>query len=199
MPKLFLGVGLNDIGLSREDKDNKSYIYRAYILWQGMLVRCYTTKERSKYKTYKGCKVCSRWHTFSNFVADLPKIPNYDLWLNNPNSRIALDKDIRGKYHNYYCLHYCMFVTASTNNKEKCNRSGCVFSDPDFIRKRSEITGHSIYSINTKTGFIKEYISIRECARFFNCDSVCIRRALKQKEYIYRDHIFNYLPKESVV
>lgn len=192
-----VGVAVNDVGLSREDKDLKTYKYRAYVVWQGMLIRCYKESERDKYKTYKGCKVCPRWRTFSNFLEDLPKIEGYDLWLNNPSKRIALDKDIKGKYHAYYCPHYCKFVTASENNREKYKRSGSIFNNNEFRKRHARNMGRKIFAINVYSGLVYEFYSIRECARILNAYCPSIRYALKNNGHIYRGYKFYYLEKET--
>lgn len=47
-----------------------------YHSWAAMMTRCYN-KKRSAYKYYggKGIFVCKRWHTFTNFLADMGKRP----------------------------------------------------------------------------------------------------------------------------
>ena len=43
-----------------------------YHSWESMKARCYLPSKRS-YRWYgaKGIKVCGRWHTFKNFLADM--------------------------------------------------------------------------------------------------------------------------------
>ena len=50
---------------------------RTYISWCAMLARCSNHKLKS-YKNYggRGIKVCSRWLSFENFVADMGERPN---------------------------------------------------------------------------------------------------------------------------
>lgn len=80
-----------------------------------MLVRCYNKKYQEKFPTYKGCYVCERWLTLSNFIEDLPKIEGYKEWLKN--SKICLDKDIKsGGNNKCYCLENCIFATQSANS-----------------------------------------------------------------------------------
>lgn len=100
--------GINDMPRGWA-KDNK----RKYELWKNMLYRCYS----NKYKTYIDCYVCERWLRLSNFLEDLPKIPNYNLWENNINYQ--LDKDIKSNGRNKcYCFEECIFVTVSINAKQ---------------------------------------------------------------------------------
>lgn len=65
---------------------------RPYRLWKAMIARCYDPS-RSKAKFYDNCFVCLRWHIFTNFLEDLPYIPNYPLWLNDTEETYSLDKD----------------------------------------------------------------------------------------------------------
>jgi len=47
-----------------------------YVLWQGMLARCAPAAfERQPYHAGKGVKVCERWHSFENFLADMGERP----------------------------------------------------------------------------------------------------------------------------
>lgn len=122
MKRLVCGVGINDVGYTEKDKKNKTYIYYAYSLWERMLRRCYVKYKNSK-TYFEVCAVCPRWRIFSNFLADLPSIPNYDLWLNNRNKGISLDKDILGGQHKYYSPNYCMFTTKHLNTQESNKRT----------------------------------------------------------------------------
>ena len=163
--KLICGVGKNDIKLKTKDYKGYTLIGRAYELWRSMIKRCYSDRETPKYKSYKYCNVCQRWHIFSNFWADLPKIPGYELWKNNPKKRIALDKDIRGKYHSFYSPHYCCFVTPQENNAELRTRFN-IFQTQDFQNKRIDKIAHKIYSININSGFIVLHKSKKDCAQY---------------------------------
>lgn len=93
---------------------------REYSLWKHMLERCYS----GNYPTYANVTVCDRWLCFANFLEDLPLIENYELWLENPNQRIALDKDLKqvGVENKVYSLDTVKFVTQSENAKEAMER-----------------------------------------------------------------------------
>ena len=111
------GKGINDMehGWTKANEWNK----RVYRTWHRMFVRCYSSKYHEKQPTYIGCTVCNRWLRLSNFVEDIVKIPNYEYWLNNPNKRVALDKDIKSNGQNKcYCLEQCQFVSQTDNNKQ---------------------------------------------------------------------------------
>lgn len=119
--KIASGVGY--IGL----KDNKYTVEtsdypREYKLWCNMIARCYS----GKYPTYENVTVCKRWLCFINFLEDLPKIENYELWKNNDNKQVALDKDLKQRHadNKIYSLDTVQFVTKNENMKEVGERQG---------------------------------------------------------------------------
>ena len=92
---------------------------RVYQVWQNMIERCYSTKRHERNPTYIDCTVCERWLTLSNFVEDIVKIDNYNYWLNHPNERVSLDKDIKSNGQNKeYCLEQCQFVDFGENSRQ---------------------------------------------------------------------------------
>lgn len=106
------GVGC----LGNRDKSVPYYI-QANQLWRNMLKRCYSDKDP---KGYKGAViVCKRWLCLENFVNDLPKLKNFDKWLEGgtcSKTRYQLDKDILGD-GTVYSPHVCMFVTENENKR----------------------------------------------------------------------------------
>ena len=113
---MIFNTGFND--MPRGWKSNNELNYRIYTCWHGMLMRCYCEKYQNKYPTYRGCYVCNRWLKLSNFVEDISKIKNYELWFKNPR-KYALDKDIKSNGINKcYCLEECMFVTNKENTQQ---------------------------------------------------------------------------------
>ena len=99
---------------------------REYILWRNMLERCYSERYQKRYPTYKDCSVCDRWLVFANFLEDLPLIENYELWRDNPNTGVSLDKDIKVQDNKIYSLEACKFVSKSDNSKESIERCGTL-------------------------------------------------------------------------
>ena len=111
------GKGIND--MPRGWRKANNWNYRVYEVWKGMIQRCYSEKYHERQSTYIGCVVCERWLTLSNFVKDITKIENYELWLNYPNQRVALDKDIKSNSTNKcYCLENCCFTTIEENCRQ---------------------------------------------------------------------------------
>lgn len=127
-------IGINDMprGWTKKSELNK----RLYKIWGAMIRRCYSPKSLEKNPYYKECSVCERWLRLSNFVEDVVKITNYDLWLNNKGI-YALDKDIKsnGKCK-IYCLENCMFVTATENSIQSTSTRD--YSNKEFREKLSK-------------------------------------------------------------
>lgn len=150
------GVGCLGVGDFKTKVNGK--VTREYALWHRMLKRCYS----GKYPTYKGCKVCDRWLVYTNFLEDLPLIEGYELWRDNPNQRIALDKDIKqvGMENKVYSLETVKFVTCSENviemNERNTTKVVCVETKQvfDSIKEAKQWLGKG--NINTcLTGKIK--------------------------------------------
>ena len=97
---------------------------REYYLWVSMIGRCHSKKVLKERPTYEDVEVCERWLVYSQFLEDLPLIEGYSYWLEHPNERIALDKDIKGNGSKVYCLDNCCFVSLSDNSKELHKRYG---------------------------------------------------------------------------
>ena len=145
-------IGLNKDG-SKPLTSIRNQITREYGLWYRMMSRCYSEYELKRRPTYKDCEVCKRWHCYANFLEDLPLIEGYDYWLNNPNERIALDKDIKGNGSKLYSLDTCVFVTIQTNNEERIERCG------------TNIEPTPVYGINIKTGERIDFVSQAEAKK----------------------------------
>lgn len=92
-------------------KNNK----QEYGIWNDIIHRCYDEKHKS-YVRYggRGISVCERWHSFENFLEDLPKVKGYDEERFR-NRELELDKDKSGGM--IYSLDSCEFLTIKENNK----------------------------------------------------------------------------------
>ena len=117
--------GIGCLGLNRDGSrpitkiDGKST--RESVIWHRMLERCYS----GKYETYANVNICDRWLVYANFLEDLPKIEGYEIWRDNPNQHIALDKDIKQQdvENKAYSLETVKFITNSENVKEAMQRT----------------------------------------------------------------------------
>lgn len=141
--KSVCGVGC--LGLMKDGSKPKTWendeVTREYHVWRAMIKRCYDPKFLEEQPTYKDCKVCDRWLVFSNFLEDIKSIEGYELWKNNPNQGICLDKDIKSNGSKVYSLETCCFITQSENSKERIERCG----------HPNNIQGIKVYGINVKT------------------------------------------------
>lgn len=115
--KLLYGIGINDADyvVARSEtigyvngKRKQKMIWRCpyYRAWEGMLMRCYSSKYQEKYPTYKGCTVSDEWLTFSSFKAWMEKQD----WEGK-----QLDKDLLFEGNKIYSAETCVFVTPETN------------------------------------------------------------------------------------
>lgn len=118
---------------------------RAYSVWSGMIRRCYSGAKC--YEAWSKCVVCERWHCFANFLEDLPFIDGYELWYNNPNKGISLDKDIKGDSVEY-SKEKCCFVDLKQNSIER--------------NIRNPQDKQALKAINIKTGEVVFYESTFE-------------------------------------
>lgn len=185
--KMIYNIGINDMpkGWKRKTEWN----LRVYSTWQGMLMRCYSDKYLEKYPTYKKCWVCDRWLLLSNFVEDIVKIKGYDLWLNNPSKRIALDKDIIDEKNKCYCLEKCMFVTNSDNAKK--------------VRENNDFTGLNhprcikINQYSLDGTFIKTWNYAKEASIELKINYTSLNACLRKRNKTAGGFIWKYEECES--
>lgn len=96
---------------------NVPYKKQANQLWRNMLKRCYCEKDTRGYYG-KGVSVDERWLCFANFVEDLPKLKNFDKWLNGHKEgqpKFNLDKDLKVEGNKVYSREMCDFVSEYEN------------------------------------------------------------------------------------
>lgn len=95
------------------------YWKQAHQLWRNMLKRCYSENDPKGYFG-KGVTVCNRWLCFANFVEDIAKLENFDLWVEAYKGnaiKYNLDKDFLYKGNKVYSPETCMFLDESTNKR----------------------------------------------------------------------------------
>lgn len=125
---------------------------REYNCWMAMLGRC---SDEQKEKSYYYSIYKEEWSCLANFIQDMKLIENYEIWRDNPNCRIVLDKDIKcpikskdctNKYEKMYCVENCMFVPAIVNSQERNYRPGgsnvpyiVMYKDEELMRLKNNI------------------------------------------------------------
>lgn len=156
-----------------ENSNSKIYNKKAYKKWDAMLSRCYN-KNNVQYKNYggNGCFVCDRWHSFKNFVEDLP---NIDGWNQNKFEKglLQLDKDIKIKGNKIYSKENCSLVTQKENMKIIPSvMKEFVAIDPNNVR-------HEGYNVS-------------EFARNHNLTARTISKVLNKKLHTHKGWKFYY-------
>lgn len=117
-------LGLDENGIPPKTRIN-GVKTREYQLWASMMERCCNDNYQKAHPTYKNTTVCDRWHCYSTFLQDLPKIKDYELWRDNPQQKISLNKDI---YYvelgiNTDCKEYSLLTTRFITNRENAKDS----------------------------------------------------------------------------
>lgn len=94
-----------------------------YVSWNKMLQRC-TNPNHARWNSYggRGIKVCDRWRSFANFLADMGERPGVDHCL----SRIDHGRD--------YEPGNVEWELKSANNREACERSRLWEASPCWQR-----------------------------------------------------------------
>lgn len=142
--RLILGVGKNDVDIfMNHDKP--------YILWNGMLARCYNPKILQKKPTYKDVSVCDDWHYFSNF---LKWYKEKGIWYRNG---WELDKDILIKGNKVYSPQTCCFVPKEINSllTNRKSRRGENPIGVSFIKSKNKFV--ATIAINGKNKTLGHY------------------------------------------
>ena len=91
-----------------EFKDGKNVHTWEYDRWQKMLQRCFDSKYKEKYPTYKDVTCCNRWLCLANFLEDFEILKQEYNW--SKDEKLTLDKDILHKGNKLYSLENCILV-----------------------------------------------------------------------------------------
>lgn len=105
--KLLYGIGINDATYNiSQIVENKPIKCPYYVAWASMIKRCYDKKFHTKRPTYKGCVVCTEWHSFITFKS----------WMEQQDWKDkVLDKDILHRGNKKYSPTTCIFVSLQLN------------------------------------------------------------------------------------
>lgn len=102
------GVGYVGVGPYRTKIDGHQTT--EYIIWVGILQRCYSKKWSYKYPSYYGkCEVADEWLNFQNFAAW------YNRYFYNVPKRLHVDKDILVMGNRIYAPDKCLLVPQRIN------------------------------------------------------------------------------------
>lgn len=116
------------VGYQGDANISVSHYKPARQLWQNMMKRCYSTKDKKGYYGY--VVVHPRWHSFENFLNDLPKLNNFSKWLDPEAGNYNLDKDFKGD-GTIYSFDTCQFITEYENKS-----AGARTTVKDYKRNR---------------------------------------------------------------
>lgn len=103
---LIHGHGINDMPKISRKKLSQT---KEYLLWQGLISRCYSEKFHKKRPAYKGCSASENFKSFSYFYE----------WCQNQigfgNDGWQLDKDLLIKGNRTYSEDACVFLPMEIN------------------------------------------------------------------------------------
>ena len=88
---------------------------KEYLVWKGILRRCYDTNYILRYPTYEGCEVSENFKHFSFFKAWCNDQIGFGC-LDDKGKVFQLDKDILVKGSKVYSEDICVFVPSEINN-----------------------------------------------------------------------------------
>ena len=112
MTKLVLGAGFND-KTRPANVDGK--IVKEYVLWQGMLTRCFSEKYQTLYPTYRGCNVSNNFINYSFFYDWCQEQVGFGK-VDDKGRSWCLDKDLLFVDNKTYSETACVFVPNEINS-----------------------------------------------------------------------------------
>lgn len=159
------GVGF--LGEGKYSRLENGKVSKNYILWKGMLDRCYNEKN-SRFASYGGNNVVvdERWHNFQNFCEDIQHLENYNKWNNKINSfDWTLDKDKLSGNDKIYSKNTCWFTDMSTQNLLQNTKK--IFG---FVEGNKVFTFNNIKNISDELGL--SHTSLSNCLSRLHVKSV---------------------------
>lgn len=139
-------AGVGCIGMDLKPTTDP-WAYQFYKSWNDMMNRCYNETD-ADYPMYGalGIKVDERWHKFSNFVLDVPFLPQYEKKVMYP-SMYQLDKDFLQfhvpKEQRIYSRNTCIWLSKPDNillmSKDRDASNGLFYIGVIFRDRRWKV------------------------------------------------------------
>lgn len=129
--------GVGKVGTKYLSRINSVQL-KEYVVWTGMLDRCFSESQKNTQPTYKDATCCDEWLLYENFYEWLHKQENFDKLKNI--KRWALDKDILNKRNKIYSPDTCCLVPQNVN---------CL-----FLKREAERGNYPIGVSYKRDGFI---------------------------------------------
>ena len=190
-PTLF-GVGY--FGLAGE------HLPKHFTCWHNMISRCYNTED-ARYKTYGGIgiSVCERWHSFANFLEDIKRLPNYDIWVSTTN-KYELDKDTLQKHipknERIYSPSTCIFISKIENTNQRTIDNAKSYIG---VVKTKRNTFKAYIRVNTTRYHLGSYTSAEAAANAYNLFVIQngLNRPLNNVRPMTIDELNSYLTEKN--
>ncbi len=106
MTKLVCGVGVNDGKYPSRVRGKK---LKEYVLWHGVLRRCYDPKYQGRHPSYLGCSVSENFKSYSYFYEWAQQQIGFD------QENYHLDKDLILKGNKIYSEKTCLLLPQELN------------------------------------------------------------------------------------
>jgi len=107
MANLVKGVGIND---GKYPAALHGKIVKEYLLWRGLLERCYCPKSQKTHPAYIGCLVSENFKSYSYFYDWVQKQIGFG------EKGFQLDKDLIFKGNKLYSEETCLFLPSELNS-----------------------------------------------------------------------------------
>ena len=157
------GIGYTD------NTDLSKNFSNEYKKWKSLIKRCYS--KNGKVKNYENCLVSTEWHSFDNFVRDLPYIPNYFLAKRDNFKGWELDKDYFSDDIKVYSLDTCVFLPEKHN---------IIY------------TSRNYFKVTNSEGVVNLFIGIDRLANFINVSNGALTTYLYRNRKKNNKNIINY-------
>ena len=145
---------------------------KEYVLWKGMLQRCYSDASKKKKPTYEGCEVSDNFKSYEYFYEWCNEQIGFD------NEGWHLDKDLLIKGNRVYSEATCVFLPQEINS---------------LLIKRESLRGEypiGVYWHNTSKAFEAQVCKNKgkqECLGYFKTETEAFNSYKKAKEAFIKE------------